>query len=58
MEREKNKVQKVSDGNPDAAGLGNPEVAAKVELTSNENKIGKDDPRYVPGESFGATPSE
>ncbi|WP_180955044.1 hypothetical protein [Bacillus sp. V3-13] len=53
MEHEKNKVQKISGRNPDAAALGNPEVAAQVEVTTNEDKIRKGDDEYVPalGES-------
>ena len=53
MEHGKNKVQKISGRNPDAAGLGNPEVAAQVEVTTNEDEIRKGDGRYVPaiGES-------
>ncbi|WP_180954413.1 hypothetical protein [Bacillus sp. V5-8f] len=58
MENGKNKVQKAGGANPDAAGLGNPDVAAQVEITSNENAIGKDDPRYVPADGLRDTAYE
>ncbi|WP_185805335.1 hypothetical protein [Bacillus canaveralius] len=53
MEQGKDKVQKISGRNPDAAALGNPEVAAQVEVTTNDDEIRKGDGRYVPeiGES-------
>ncbi|MFC3885477.1 hypothetical protein ACFOU2_19180 [Bacillus songklensis] len=36
MARGKNKVQKIN--NPDAAGLGIPEVAAQIEVTGSRNE--------------------
>lgn len=44
---EKN-IQQISGRNPDAAALGNPEVAAQVDVTTNEDEIKKGDGRDVP----------
>ena len=48
MEHKQNKIQKASAHNPDATGLGNPEVAAQVEVTTNKDAIEKGDDRYIP----------
>ncbi|WP_409304827.1 hypothetical protein [Peribacillus sp. SCS-155] len=46
MEKRENKARTIN--NPDAAGLGRPEVAARVEVTMDDQPIQKGDPRNVP----------
>ncbi|PLR89829.1 hypothetical protein [Bacillus sp. T33-2] len=45
---ENKKIQKVSGRNPDVAALGNPKVAAQVDITTNEDEIRNGDGRDVP----------